>query len=56
MGKTSEIGGLISAIQPPFLEFFFGGGIHGKFMEMGLCLLGFWNWNWIFLLVFLLGF
>ena len=52
MGKTSEIGGLILAIQPPFPfpflnQFFcvFGGGIHGKFVEMGLRLLGFWNWN-----------
>jgi len=52
MGKTSEIGRLILAIQPPFPfpflnQFFcvFGGGIHGKFVEMGLRLLGFWNWN-----------
>ena len=61
MGKTSEIGGLLSTIHPPFPflnQFFcvFGGGIHGKFMEMGLCLLGFWNWNWIFFIGVFVGF
>ena len=61
MEKTSEIGGLISAIQPPFPflnQYFcvFGGGIHGKFVEIGLRLLGFWNWNWIFFIDVFVGF
>jgi hypothetical protein len=63
MVKTSEIGGLISAIaaffffsQSNFLCFWWWDSWKICGNEFALFLLGFWNWNWVFFIGFFVGF